>query len=158
DRRPLLELAWRTLVRCQFHDAIAGCTSDDVARAVAGRLTSVEALAGDVVRGAVLDLVRHDPDAARERAGDPAPALVLWNPAARPGRTGGGGQGPVAREPLDRDRVGADGRAGAARPADRRAILRRAAAGGRWRRRRHVHLLSPGPGSHRTCAAADPRS
>src|SRR6184192_870945 len=84
DRRPLLELAWRTLVRCQFHDAIAGCTSDDVARAVAGRLTSVEALAGDVVRGAVLDLVRHDPDAARERAGDPAPALVLWNPAARP--------------------------------------------------------------------------
>src|SRR5438093_420659 len=84
DRRPLLELAWRTLVRCEFHDAIAGCTSDDVARAVAGRLTSVEALAGDVVRGAVLDLVRHDPDAARERAGDAAPALVLWNPAARP--------------------------------------------------------------------------
>src|SRR5207244_9626288 len=84
DRRPLLERAWRTLVRCQFHDAIAGCTSDDVARAVAGRFTSVEALAGDVVRGAVLDLVRHDPDAARERAGDPAPALVLWNPAARP--------------------------------------------------------------------------
>src|SRR5437899_426859 len=84
DRRPLLELAWRTLVRCQFHDAIAGCTSDDVARAVAGRLTSVEALAADVVRGAVFDLVRHDPDAARERAGDPAPALVLWNPAARP--------------------------------------------------------------------------
>src|SRR5213592_3829518 len=70
DRRSLLELAWRGLVRCQFHDAIAGCTSDDVARAVAGRLTSVEALAGDVVRGAVLDLVRHDPDAARERAGD----------------------------------------------------------------------------------------
>ena len=84
DRRPVLELAWRSLVRCQFHDAIAGCTSDDVARAVDGRLTSVEALARDVVRGAVFDLVRHDPDAARERAGDPAPALVLWNPAARP--------------------------------------------------------------------------
>ena len=84
DRRPVLELAWRTLVRCQFHDAIAGCTSDDVARAVDGRLTSVEALTRDVVRGAVFDLVRHDPDAARERAGDPAPALVLWNPAARP--------------------------------------------------------------------------
>src|SRR5438309_8849777 len=83
DRRPLLELAWRTLVRCQFHDAIAGCTSDDVARAVDGRLASVEALARDVVRGAVLDLVRHDPDAARERAVEPAPALVLWNPAAR---------------------------------------------------------------------------
>src|SRR5438552_4532561 len=83
DRRPLLELAWRTLVRCQFHDAIAGCTSDDVARAVDGRLASVEALARDVVRGAVLDLVRRDPDAAQERAVEPAPALVLRNPAAR---------------------------------------------------------------------------
>src|SRR6266480_4297203 len=61
----------------------AGATSDDVARAVDGRLASVEALARDVVRGAVLDLVRHDPDAARERAVEPAPALVLWNPAAR---------------------------------------------------------------------------
>src|SRR5438093_12407576 len=85
DRRPLLELAWRTLARCQFHDAIAGCTIDDVARAVDGRLTNVEALARDVVRGAVLDLVHHDPGAARERAGDAAPARVLWNPAARPG-------------------------------------------------------------------------
>src|SRR5213080_3689299 len=84
DRRPLLELAWRTLVRCQFHDAIAGCTSDDVARAVDGRLASVEALARDVVRGAVLDLVRHDPDRARERAAEARPTLVLWNPAARP--------------------------------------------------------------------------
>ncbi|HYT72862.1 MAG TPA: hypothetical protein VEK78_15860, partial [Gemmatimonadales bacterium] len=28
DRRPLLEVAWRTLVECQFHDAIAGCASD----------------------------------------------------------------------------------------------------------------------------------
>src|SRR3989475_4841995 len=63
DRRPLLELAWRTLVRCQFHDSIAGCASDDVACAVAGRLTSVEALAGDRLRGARLDLVRHGPRA-----------------------------------------------------------------------------------------------
>src|SRR5438128_1079231 len=31
DRRPVLELAWRALVRCQFHDAIAGCAADDVA-------------------------------------------------------------------------------------------------------------------------------
>src|SRR2546422_1034950 len=37
DRRPVLELAWRALVRCQFHDAIAGCAADDVARAVESR-------------------------------------------------------------------------------------------------------------------------
>ncbi|HVH68469.1 MAG TPA: glycosyl hydrolase-related protein [Gemmatimonadales bacterium] len=89
DRRPLLELAWRTLVRCQFHDAIGGCASDDVARAVEARLTSVEALAREVARGALHDLVHHDPDAAREPRGEgapPSPALILWNPAARPRR------------------------------------------------------------------------
>src|SRR5881296_1186385 len=86
DRRPLLELAWRTLVRCQFHDSIAGCASDDVARAVEARLTSVKALARAVVRGSLHDLVHHDPDAARGRAASPSPTLVVWNPAARPRR------------------------------------------------------------------------
>src|SRR5256712_13746 len=86
DRRPALELAWRALVRAQFHDAIAGCASDDVARAVESRLTSVEGLAQEVVRGSVHDLVRHDPDAARGRAASPSPTLVVWNPAARPRR------------------------------------------------------------------------
>ena len=86
DRRPVLELAWRALVRCQFHDAIGGCASDDVARAVESRLTSVEALVGEVVRGSVRDLVHHDPDAARSLAAPPSPTLVLWNPAARPRR------------------------------------------------------------------------
>src|SRR3989441_5249104 len=84
DRRPLLELAWRTLVRCQFHDSIAGCASDDVARAVEARLTSVEVLARAVVRGSLLDLLHHDPDVAREHVTDAEPTLVLWNPAARP--------------------------------------------------------------------------
>jgi alpha-mannosidase len=84
DRRPLLELAWRTLVRCQFHDALAGCASDDVARDLGARLTSVEALSRELVRSSVWDLVRHDPDAAREHAAEARPALVLWNPAARP--------------------------------------------------------------------------
>src|SRR5439155_741793 len=84
DRRPVLELAWRALVRCQFHDAIAGCEGDDVAHAVESRLTSVEALAHEVVRGSLHDLVHHDPDAARGRAA--SPTLVVWNPAARPRR------------------------------------------------------------------------
>ena len=84
DRRSLLELAWRALVRCQFHDALAGCASDQVARAMEARLMNVEAVGAEIVRGSVLDLVRHDPDVARERAADARPALVLWNPAARP--------------------------------------------------------------------------
>src|SRR2546425_220669 len=85
-RRASGRLAWRALVRCQFHDAIAGCAADDVARAVESRLTSVEALSGEVVRGSVHDLVHHDPDAARGRAASPSPTLVIWNPAARPRR------------------------------------------------------------------------
>ena len=84
DRRALLDVAWRTLVECQFHDAIGGCASDDVARAVEARLTEVEALAREIVRGSVFDLVGHDPDRARERAAEARPTLVLWNPAARP--------------------------------------------------------------------------
>src|SRR2546428_718286 len=84
DRRPLLELAWRTLAQCQFHDTLAGCASDDVARGMAARLAEVEALGAELVRGSVHELVRHDPDVARERAADVRPALVLWNPAARP--------------------------------------------------------------------------
>jgi len=83
DRRPLLDLAWRTLVRCQFHDTIAGCTSDAVAAAAERRVTDVRAYAEEIARGALHDLVGHDPDAARERPGAGAPALVLWNPAAR---------------------------------------------------------------------------
>src|SRR5207253_1812126 len=86
DRRPLLELAWRGLVRCQFHDSIAGCVSDVVARALEARLGGVEALASEIVRGSVHDLAHHDPDAARARPADAQPTLVLWNPAARPRR------------------------------------------------------------------------
>jgi alpha-mannosidase len=69
DRRPLLELAWRTLARCQFHDAIAGCTSDEVAAAVEARFVDVEAYAREIVRGALQELVGYDPDVARERPG-----------------------------------------------------------------------------------------
>ncbi|PYO29392.1 MAG: hypothetical protein DMD73_02125 [Gemmatimonadetes bacterium] len=86
DRRPLLELAWRGLVRCQFHDSIAGCVSDAVAHALETRLGGVEALASEIVRGSVHDLAHHDPDAARARPADAQPTLVLWNPAARPRR------------------------------------------------------------------------
>src|SRR5437667_241145 len=84
DRRALLELAWRTLVQCHFHDALAGCSSDAVAHAVEARFLEVEALARQVVQGSLWDLVGHDPDHARERAAEQRPTLVLWNPAARP--------------------------------------------------------------------------
>jgi alpha-mannosidase len=84
DRRAVLESAWRTLVRAQFHDTIAGTTSDVVTAAADQRLTEVAAYAAELTRDAVHDLVGHDADMARERADGTEPALVLWNPAARP--------------------------------------------------------------------------
>ncbi len=84
DRRPLVDLAWRALVRCQFHDAIAGCVSDTVTRSLEVRLAGTEALAREIVRGSVHDLVGHDPDRARAPLASHKPSLVVWNPAARP--------------------------------------------------------------------------
>jgi alpha-mannosidase len=82
DRRGLLDAAWRALVRSQFHDTLAGTVSDAVAAAVAARLDGIEAAAREVVRASLWDLVRHDPDAARDRSAR-RPSLVLWNAAAR---------------------------------------------------------------------------
>ncbi|OLE60816.1 MAG: hypothetical protein AUG10_03980 [Gemmatimonadetes bacterium 13_1_20CM_2_70_10] len=234
DRRPLLETAWRTLLACQFHDTIGGCVSDTVAAETEVRLAAVESYAQEVARASLDELAGHDPDAARERAEDAAPALVLWNPAARsrggvviadaeffrrdvvvgppagrqprvgpgyrafalagldgpppplscPGRGGRGARGvsraPCARsglrgahggragadvgcgpgrrsgshayKPARRGDVRSDRRAGPARSPQRRAILRRAALGGRRRCRRHLHLLPararPPPAEH----------
>jgi len=83
DRRPALELAWRDLVRGQFHDTLAGCVSDEVAQVLERRLGAVEAAAREVVRASLFDLVRHDPDASRDTPGPARPRLVLWNPAVR---------------------------------------------------------------------------
>jgi len=83
DRRPVLETAWRTLVRTQFHDTISGCTADSVAAAAGHRLDVVAAYAAELTRRPLMDLVGHDPDLQRERTDGPEPALVLWNPAPR---------------------------------------------------------------------------
>src|SRR5207302_7196979 len=83
DRRSILETAWRTLVRTQFHDTIAGSSADAVAVAAEHRLTEVAAYAAELTRGGLMDLAGHDPDVQRERADGGAPRLVLWNPAPR---------------------------------------------------------------------------
>jgi len=84
DRRPILETAWRTLVRTQFHDTIAGTTADAVASAADHRLAQVAAYAAELTRGALHSLAGYDPDVARERANGSEPALVLWNPTPAP--------------------------------------------------------------------------
>jgi alpha-mannosidase len=83
DARPLLHHAWRTLLRSQFHDSIAGCSSDAVAERVTARLGDALAMSHELARGALHGLIGYDPDAARERPADTAPRLVFYNPVPR---------------------------------------------------------------------------
>jgi mannosylglycerate hydrolase len=83
DRRPALLHAWRTLVRSQFHDSIAGTTSDAVARRVELRLDDARDLASEISRTSLNDLVGNDPDRARGEPQITRPRMVLWNPLPR---------------------------------------------------------------------------
>jgi 2-O-(6-phospho-alpha-D-mannosyl)-D-glycerate hydrolase len=83
DARALLDQVWRTLLQNQFHDSLGGCHADPVTHTMATRFAAVESLARELTKTAVRDLVRHDPDAARD-GGSGAPALVVWNGAPRP--------------------------------------------------------------------------
>src|SRR3954468_7152722 len=83
DRRATLDHAWRMLVRSQFHDSLAGTTSDAVARRVELRLDDARGLAGEIARASLDDLAGNDPDLARDDPGVTSPRLVLWNPVAR---------------------------------------------------------------------------
>ena len=83
DRRALLRDTWRALVRSQFHDSIGGCTSDAVARRVAGRLDDAAQAAREIARASLDALIGNDPDRARDHPAETSPRLVLWNPAAR---------------------------------------------------------------------------
>jgi mannosylglycerate hydrolase len=84
DRGGLLRLAWRTLLQSQFHDTLAGTTSDDVQREQDLRLDTVETLSREIATRSLRELVGPDPDRAREDPDQDAPRLVLWNPTERP--------------------------------------------------------------------------
>jgi mannosylglycerate hydrolase len=83
-RRQLIEAAWRSLLLCHPHDTLCGCSTDEVARAMDARLDETESQGLGVRGDAVLDLLAHDADTARERRGEWSPMVVLRNPAARP--------------------------------------------------------------------------
>ncbi len=78
----VLRQAWREVVESHFHDAICGCSSDLVARAVEVRLDDAEAAAREVVTGSLRALAGHDPDLARS-GGAVGARLAIWNGAAR---------------------------------------------------------------------------
>lgn len=87
DRRPLLHHAWRTLLQSQFHDSIAGTTSDPVAQRVELRLDDARNFASEISRASLDELVGNIPDRARAKPDNAAPRLVLWNPVPRRRKT-----------------------------------------------------------------------
>ena len=87
DHRPLLRHAWRKLLQCQFHDSIAGTTSDPVAQRVTLRLDDARNLASEISRVSLDELVGNIPDRARSKPESAAPRLVLWNPVPRRRKT-----------------------------------------------------------------------
>ena len=83
DRRAVLDAAWRTLLRAQFHDSIGGCTSDPVARRVLARIEDAASIAAALEREALHSLAGYHPDAARDAPAQVRPELLLWNPVPR---------------------------------------------------------------------------
>ncbi len=83
DRRALLRATWRELVQCHFHDAIAGCASDAVARAIDARFDNIEGAAREIVRRSLEDITGQDPDRARDHPHEVVPSMVLWNPVTQ---------------------------------------------------------------------------
>jgi mannosylglycerate hydrolase len=86
DQRAVLNHAWRLLLQSEFHDSIAGCTSDAVAERVRIRLDDARVMAAEIARTSLDGLIGNDPDRARAEPESSGPQLVLWNPVPRPRR------------------------------------------------------------------------
>lgn len=86
SREVLPRLAWRRLLECHPHDTLCGCSSDEVARAMAARLEDVLAQARGIRDDSLLDLLGHDRERAREQPSEWRPVVLVQNRAARPRR------------------------------------------------------------------------
>ncbi len=83
DQRAILNHAWRLLLQSEFHDSIAGCTSDAVADRVRVRLDDARSMAAEIAGTSLDRLIGNDPDRARAEPESSGPQLVLWNPVPR---------------------------------------------------------------------------
>jgi len=82
-RSALVRAAWRTLLQCQPHDTLCGCSVDAVARAMAARLEEVEAESAGVREDALFDLIGYDAADTRSSPDSWRSWVVVCNPAAR---------------------------------------------------------------------------
>ncbi len=84
ERPALLDEAWRLLVQSQFHDTIAGCAADGVAREQEVRLDAATTIARELTAVGLDRLVGYDPNVARRDPNRFRPTLVLWHADAEP--------------------------------------------------------------------------
>ncbi|MGH7617197.1 MAG: glycosyl hydrolase-related protein [Gemmatimonadaceae bacterium] len=83
SRRALVEAAWKDLLTAQPHDTLCGCSIDEVARAMEVRVRAALEQANGMRDDAILDLLGHDPVAAREAPDRWTPVVVVRNAAPR---------------------------------------------------------------------------
>ena len=82
-RAALVRAAWKTLLACQPHDTLCGCSVDAVARAMSARLEDVEVQSAGLREDALFDLIGYDALATRAAAGAWTSSVVVCNPSAR---------------------------------------------------------------------------
>ena len=82
-RDALMRAAWKSLLQCQPHDTLCGCSVDAVARAMAARLEDVEVQSAGLREDALFELIGYDALATRETPGAWSSSVVVCNPAAR---------------------------------------------------------------------------
>ena len=84
SRRDLVNAAWRSVLLSHPHDTLCGCSIDAVARAMDARLDDAMAQAAGIRDDTVLDLVGHDPVAARTSKPSWRSLMLVRNRAPRP--------------------------------------------------------------------------
>jgi alpha-mannosidase len=82
-RSALMRETWKTLLQCQPHDTLCGCSVDAVARAMSARLEEVEVQSAGLREDAVFDLIGYDAVATRSAPNAWRSSVVVCNPAAR---------------------------------------------------------------------------
>lgn len=82
-RDALMRAAWKSLLQCQPHDTLCGCSVDAVARAMAARLEDVEVQSAGLREDALFELIGYDAIATRATTGAWSSSVVVCNPAAR---------------------------------------------------------------------------
>ncbi len=84
SRRALVQAAWKTLLLCQPHDTLCGCSIDQVARAMDARLEDADSQAAGLRDDALGEIIGHNSARARTQRDEWQPVVVARNRAARP--------------------------------------------------------------------------